>query len=444
METSNIYQCFSPVSFKNKYTGEIMSASCGKCPACKKQKQNRIINELTFAKNSYKFAIFFTLTYNDSHLPEVFDDEGISHIVVSKVDITLFIKRLRKCLQLYIKNLDKQILNEIHNGNFSSIISYGQKIKNASFKYFVCAEYGPSTNRPHYHGILFTDCSYLAENSYTLLCKTWKNGFVSCSPAGVESIGYVAKYVTSSSLFSHGCNQAFEKEIFAKKSQQLSNSFLENDIDKLREIVFDGVTNIILERDGKAFTVQLSNSFENKWFPKCRQFAVLSHKGRLANYLEYFKQKKPLIKDFDFEHLSHDENKSLYYSSLSDYYVCKKFIENSYYFGVSFDKYLSLIELYYDNKDMFRLKDFFRRQENYTKANNYKFLNNLYSQVLYNFHRNRPLSVSVGSVSLKDMDNYYYINDRTFHSFVSETNSKIDQSLKTKVLNDTVKLLSNS
>lgn len=45
--------CFHPTSFINRYTSDLMSAPCGKCPACEIAKSSRATSNLDFiVKNS--------------------------------------------------------------------------------------------------------------------------------------------------------------------------------------------------------------------------------------------------------------------------------------------------------------------------------------------------------------------------------------------------------
>jgi hypothetical protein len=112
---------------------------------------------------------FITLTYNNEHLPEV--APGIS--TVSKRDVQLFLKRLRK--------------------------STGKKLK-----YYMGAEYGPKRGRAHYHlcifGMDFNDkllWSIKRGNKlYTskTLDKIWGKGFCTIGELTFQSASYVARY----------------------------------------------------------------------------------------------------------------------------------------------------------------------------------------------------------------------------------------------------------
>ena len=443
MIQDNIYQCFSPVSFKNKYTGEIMTAKCGHCSACLKSKQNDLIKRLTLEYRSFAHCIFFTLTYSDDFLPTVLDEEtGEIMMSARRVDITLFIKRLRKYLQMYVESLEKEFIKQLYsNLNFKDYERIKQEIKKAKIRYFCASEYGKQRGRPHYHGLLFTDSDFFAKNAYSFIHKAWKSGFANASPAGRKSIQYVAKYCTSSLLQSNSHSSSSEtnfKESFSAKSKQISSRYFEESFNQTREIVTKGIVQYIYEKENGSTLSLLPSSFERKWFPRCRQFTLLSHKDKLRNYLEYFKGEKPKL--IDFNNLS--EPKKLFDVAYRDWLVSQKFVNNANYLSLSFDKYLQCIEYYYSNKDMFMLNNFFRSQENYSKNNDYRYLNNLYSDVVYFAHRSHPLPYSIGDISLSEFSNtFWFSHDKKFTEFVNETNHFIRDSLKTKVLNDQLDLL---
>ena len=129
---------------------------CGRCYACKLKKSNdwsiRLRQE--YLNNNGK-ALFVTLTYDDSCLN--FSDNGL-YSVLSKRDVQLFHKRLRH--------------------------------KVAKLNYFLVAEYGPTTFRPHYHAIYFG----LDMSLYDYILSCWQKGFCTCSLVTDGRIAYVAKY----------------------------------------------------------------------------------------------------------------------------------------------------------------------------------------------------------------------------------------------------------
>lgn len=168
-------QCLSPISIENPrfrlYSGETsrIAVPCGKCEACLSRKRQdwffRLKQELKLHSNAH----FITITYDDEHLPHSGN--------VSKRDCQLFMKRLRKSIEPY------------------------------KVRYFLCAEYGPTTYRPHYHLILFGfPNGFDVEQVVT---DSWKNGFVTIGTVTDASINYVCKYCINKSLEIEGKTPVF-------------------------------------------------------------------------------------------------------------------------------------------------------------------------------------------------------------------------------------------
>lgn len=127
-------------------------------------------------------AIFVTLTYRDTCLPEprIFDGKPIFD--VSKDDVRLYHYRLRKALG----------------------------IKSKKLKYFLVSEYGPNPEngwlyRPHYHVIYFN----LAKEDEYLIQDCWKKGFVEIGPITEGRVRYVSGYCTEKLFVPTGAAPSF-------------------------------------------------------------------------------------------------------------------------------------------------------------------------------------------------------------------------------------------
>lgn len=129
--------CLHPYSVKTEDAFGVtvnQSVPCGHCIECLKDKQNSWKIRLTEEARDHLYVYFFTLTYNDQSVPYVYSDTGEKCLYPRKTDIQLWIKRNRIKFERYFN-------------------------RDIDFKYFICAEYGPNTGRPHYHGVFFTDIS---------------------------------------------------------------------------------------------------------------------------------------------------------------------------------------------------------------------------------------------------------------------------------------------
>lgn len=188
-----------------------ISVPCGRCEACLQSVANewriRIQEEFYVSQN----ALFFTLTYQDDKVPILKSwnayDEQVFVRSVCKRDIQLFLKRIREEIR--------------------------KEFPHCKLRYYICSEYGPSTFRPHYHGILFNLPCYEPNNlvslkkSIDLLFKCWSNGFVSADKVIPERIGYVTKYLCSTSTLPPELNRKHTKP-FRMMSQGLGRSYFQN------------------------------------------------------------------------------------------------------------------------------------------------------------------------------------------------------------------------
>lgn len=132
---------------------------CGKCAACKERRKSEWLLRNCLEFISSNGAVFFTLTYDDEHVKYGLLENGIRYAKVCKRDIQLFLKRLRKSL--------------------------GYKIR-----YFLISEYGPTTLRPHYHGIIYN----INLSDIDKIAESWQNGFVRVDPVTHGRIAYCASY----------------------------------------------------------------------------------------------------------------------------------------------------------------------------------------------------------------------------------------------------------
>ena len=136
-----------------------MSVPCGRCPACRRRKQNEWAFRILEESKVSRLTAFVTLTYDDGSLP--FSDLGIP---------TLFPDHLTQ----FFKNLRYNI---------------------GSFRYFACGEYGDQFDRPHYHFCLFYNGSCNDEEIEKAIVSRWCHGFIDYE-SGISAgrAKYCAKY----------------------------------------------------------------------------------------------------------------------------------------------------------------------------------------------------------------------------------------------------------
>lgn len=186
-EMANTIACAHPmVGYRHKLTYKVtlkiseaaldlprVPIPCGQCIQCKLERSRqwaiRIVNEV----REHDISSFVTLTYSDDKLPIVNTLLGGGSTLVKR-DVQLFLKRLRK------------------------------KYPKMVIRYYACGEYGETTDRAHYHAILFgywptdvkkykpTEAGWLYTSKE--LDSLWANGQTMVGSVSFESAAYVARY----------------------------------------------------------------------------------------------------------------------------------------------------------------------------------------------------------------------------------------------------------
>lgn len=158
-------QCDTPFTVESIKKGRV-PVPCGKCPNCFARRISgwsfRLMQEDKRSNSSH----FITLTYDTEHVPITKN----GYMSLSKRDVQLFIKRLRKAQTSKVFNSD------------------GKK-RADPIKYYAAGEYGGKTRRPHYHIILFN-----GELEKIQLC--WQLGNVHYGVVSAASVGYTLKYMS--------------------------------------------------------------------------------------------------------------------------------------------------------------------------------------------------------------------------------------------------------
>lgn len=155
------------ISFDSKkgWSDRPLQFRCGHCIGCRTDQSRAWALRMIHESLMHEANSFVTLTYDDEHLPE----DGGLHVE----DWQRFAKRFRKNI--------------------------------GPLRFYHCGEYGPNTNRPHYHAAIFghdfaADRLLLRRTKqadlYTspLLQHTWGLGFVTVGNLTYESAAYVARY----------------------------------------------------------------------------------------------------------------------------------------------------------------------------------------------------------------------------------------------------------
>jgi len=174
--------CFSPLTgyksaqltkngkrklvFTGGFSDLPVTVACGQCIGCRLERSRQWATRCLHEAQLHATSSFVTLTYCDNSLP-------LGGTLIKK-HFQDFMKRLRK--------------------------KYGK------VRYFHCGEYGETSNRPHYHALLFgldfPDKTFHTENGQgntiyksDTLNTLWGHGFCTIGDVNFETAAYTARYI---------------------------------------------------------------------------------------------------------------------------------------------------------------------------------------------------------------------------------------------------------
>lgn len=179
---------------KEGVNAEYQRIPCKQCIGCKEDYAKEWATRIALEMTKYDCNWFVTFTYDDLHLPwddtfidpndgEIYQNDGTWGGYLVPEHMTKFFKRLRERWE------------RIHG--------------HTGIRYFYCGEYGGTTERPHYHAIIFNlpieldtlRIHYMekATGYITYNCKEiedlWGMGFVTLNEANWQTACYTAGYV---------------------------------------------------------------------------------------------------------------------------------------------------------------------------------------------------------------------------------------------------------
>lgn len=203
----NLVGCLHPVEIRHKYTNELIAVPCGKCEYCRQVRNNIWTQRLQVEAANSSYCLFVTLKYDDANVPRVHADyiDGVYTLYcdenerdsglyeefdgndkyvtaryanlgtgslyrLSRIDIQSTVKRMRSYIKYHI---------------------YGDP----SIRYYIVGEYGPTTYRPHYHGLFFFENYNIAKYFTAILASAWKYGNFSWRYSTGADINYTAAYL---------------------------------------------------------------------------------------------------------------------------------------------------------------------------------------------------------------------------------------------------------
>lgn len=178
----------------NEEIVKISRITCGQCIGCRLEYSKNWATRCVLEAKNHKENYFITLTYDDEHLPikrqmindetgEIYYNDGSWTGTLKPEDMEKFVKDLRRYYKYHYN----------HDG----------------IRFFYCGEYGETTQRPHYHIILFnlpiskdklkykfTNEEYQPIYECEEIQKIWGKGLIAVGAVTFSSCAYVARYVT--------------------------------------------------------------------------------------------------------------------------------------------------------------------------------------------------------------------------------------------------------
>lgn len=321
LQNKLVTRCQNPRTVVNKYTQESVAVSCGQCPSCILRRSSVQTNLLTTYSAQFRFVYFVTLTYAPSFLPtlkvsiietctdDIADvpcvpnindlDAGDPNTYLfgfcsvprsssvklkgSTVERTFKDPEIRFSYPMKPKDL-LSILDKI-NHNVPYRIPYvcnrdldlflkrlRSYYPDEKLRYYAVSEYGPTSLRPHWHLLLFSDSERFSQTICENVSKAWSYGRCDASLSRGFAASYVASYVNSFVALPDFYTQ-MPKVVRPKSFHSIgfteSNIFPRKvriaEVDEVADKCLNGVS---INRDGYFRTVKPSWPYLLRLFPR--------------------------------------------------------------------------------------------------------------------------------------------------------------------------------
>lgn len=321
LQNKLVTRCQHPRTVVNKYTHEPVVVPCGRCPSCILRRSAIQTNLLTTYSAQFRYVYFVTLTYAPCFLPtlEVSTIEACSDDIAdvpcfpdindldaddpntylfgfrsvprsasvklknSTVERTFKDPEIRFSYPMKPKDL-LSILGKI-NHNIPNRIPYvcnrdldlflkrlRSYYPDEKLRYYAVSEYGPTSFRPHWHLLLFSNSERFSQTVCENVSKAWSYGRCDASLSRGFAASYVASYVNSFVALPDFYTQ-MPKVVRPKSFHSIgfteSNLFPREvriaEIDKVADKCLDGVC---VERNGRFRTIKPTWPYLLRLFPR--------------------------------------------------------------------------------------------------------------------------------------------------------------------------------
>lgn len=246
LQNKLVTRCQHPRTVVNKYTKEPVVVSCGSCPSCVLRRSGIQTNLLTTYSAQFRYVYFVTLTYAPCFLPTLevsvvescTDDiadvscvPDINELDPSDPNTYLFgfrsvprsssVKLKGSTVKRTFKDPEVRFTYAMKPKDLFSILG---KIKHnipnripfvcnrdldlflkrlrsyypdEKLRYYAVSEYGPTSFRPHWHLLLFSNSERFSQTVCENVSKAWSYGRCDASLSRGFAAPYVASYVNS-------------------------------------------------------------------------------------------------------------------------------------------------------------------------------------------------------------------------------------------------------
>lgn len=299
------------------FHGHAIACPCGKCEICLNKKADRQSFYLQSAFNVHRYAYFVTLTYNNDNVPFAEIEERHDH----KYDIVC---RDEKRMSRFGQKLNAFPLSRrqrnfiVHRCQTGSRITFScpedaqlflKRLRKYIFKfsdekiqYYIVSEYGPQHFRIHFHIILFTSSSQVAQILPNAVRSCWKFGFTNISLCkGSQSASYVASYVASLSNMPDVYRVSPMLQPWKSHSCYLGIDFyLQTPKNDIYDDPYNCFLSVPIYSNGALEFMRCSRSSQHYFFPKIYRFSEVTHDTLLLAYTSFerlsniFSSSKPL------------------------------------------------------------------------------------------------------------------------------------------------------
>lgn len=321
LQNKLVTRCQHPRTVVNKYTHESVLVPCGSCPSCVLRRSGIQTNLLTTYSAQFRYVYFVTLTYAPRFLPtlkvsiiETCTDDiadvpcvpNINNLDAGDPNTYLFgFRSVPRSASVKLKNSTVERTFKDPEIRFTygmkpkELLSILEKVKHnvpnripyvcnrdldlflkrlrsyypdEKLRYYAVSEYGPTSLRPHWHLLLFSNSERFSKTVCENVSKAWSYGRCDASLSRGFAALYVASYVNSFVALPDFYTQ-MPKVVRPKSFHSIgfteSNLFPREvriaEIDEVAAKCLDGVR---VERDGYFRTIKPTWPYLLRLFPR--------------------------------------------------------------------------------------------------------------------------------------------------------------------------------